>query len=87
MPLSWRECICIDFRGLGFILFQKGGQHKDEIWDFPKFGGTLFWGPYNKDPTIQGTTLGSPNFGNPPHICLLLSPVIRTPDSRNMVWV
>ena len=25
----------------------------------------LFWGPYNKDPTIQGTFLGSPIFGNP----------------------
>ena len=21
-------------------------------WEFPKIGGTLFWGPYNKDPTI-----------------------------------
>ena len=26
--------------------------------------GTLFWGPYNKDPTIQGTILGPPIFGN-----------------------
>ena len=26
--------------------------------------GTLFWGPYNKDPTISGTRLGSPIFGN-----------------------
>ena len=26
---------------------------------FGKFGGTLFWGPYNKGPTIWGTTLGS----------------------------
>ena len=25
---------------------------------------TLFWGPDNKDPTIQGTILGSPIFGN-----------------------
>ena len=23
-------------------------------WDFPKIRGTFFWGPYNKDPTIQG---------------------------------
>ena len=29
-----------------------------------KTGATLFWGPYNKDPTIQGTILGSPIFGN-----------------------
>ena len=27
--------------------------------------GYLFWGPYNKDPTISGTLLGSPVFGNP----------------------
>ena len=27
--------------------------------------GFLFVGPYNKDPTIQGTTLGSAIFGNP----------------------
>ena len=24
---------------------------------FPKIGGTLLWGPYNKDPTIQGAVL------------------------------
>ena len=22
------------------------------IWEFPKIRGTLFWGPYKKDPTI-----------------------------------
>ena len=27
--------------------------------------GTLFWGSYNKDPTISGAILGSPIFGNP----------------------
>ena len=26
--------------------------------------GTLFWSPYNKDPTIWGTISGSPIFGN-----------------------
>ena len=26
--------------------------------------GTLFWGPYNKDPTILGAVLGPPIFGN-----------------------
>ena len=31
--------------------------------------GTLFGAPYNKDPTIDGTILGSPIFGNP-HIVL-----------------
>ena len=28
--------------------------------EFPKMRGTLFWGPYNKDPSISGTMLGSP---------------------------
>ena len=23
-----------------------------ELWGFPKIRATLFWGPYNKDPTI-----------------------------------
>ena len=32
--------------------------------EFPKIRGTLFWGPYNKDPTVWGTILGSPIFGN-----------------------
>ena len=27
--------------------------------------GNLVWGPYNKDPTIWGTMLESPIFGNP----------------------
>ena len=22
------------------------------MWEFPKIRGTVFWGPYNKDPTI-----------------------------------
>ena len=34
--------------------------------------GTLCGGPYNKDPTIQGTILGSPIFGNS-HIVKLSS--------------
>ena len=32
------------------------------MWEFPKIRGPLFWGPYNKDPTIEGTILGSPYF-------------------------
>ena len=32
---------------------------------FRKLGGTLSWGVFTKDPTIWGTTLGSPIFGNP----------------------
>ena len=47
------------------------------IWQFPKIRGTLFWGPYNKDPTptIQGTILRSPNFGNS-HIDLQVQAMI-----------
>ena len=33
-------------------------------WKFPKIGGG--GGPYNKDPIIHGTILGSPIFGNSP---------------------
>ena len=32
--------------------------------EFPKIRATLFWGPYNEDPTIWGTILGSPIFGS-----------------------
>ena len=32
--------------------------------EFPKIRGALFWAPYKKDPTIQGTILGSPVFRN-----------------------
>ena len=31
---------------------------------FRKLGGTLLGGPDNKDPTIYGTILGAPIFGN-----------------------
>ena len=34
------------------------------IWEFPKIRGALFWGPWHQDPTILGTFLGSPIFGN-----------------------
>ena len=34
------------------------------VWEFPKIRGTLFWGPYNNDPTNSSTILGSPIFGN-----------------------
>ena len=39
-------------------------SNKQQIWEFPKIRGTLFWGPYNKDLTIKDTILGSPIFGN-----------------------
>ena len=34
------------------------------IWEFPRIRGTLFWSPYNEDPTTQGTKRGSPIFAN-----------------------
>ena len=43
--------------------------------------GTLFGGPYNKDPTIKGTILGSPVFGNP-HIPLNTRPLNTRHEPR-----
>ena len=34
---------------------------------FMGVSGTLFWGPYNKDPTISGTILESPYFRKLPY--------------------
>ena len=36
-------------------------------WDFPKIWGTLFWGPYDKDPTILGYYIRVPYFQKPPN--------------------
>ena len=30
----------------------KGSLVPTALWEFPKIRGTLFWGPYHKDPTI-----------------------------------
>ena len=40
--------------GVGFGVFVFGvlGGLGFRVWEFPKIRGTLFWGPYNKDPTI-----------------------------------
>ena len=43
-------------------------------WEFPKIRGTLFWGPYNKDPTVSGAILRSPISGNSQ-----IGPVAETP--------
>ena len=46
----------------------RGTFRKHEAYgSFRKFGGTLFWGPYNKDPTILGTTVGVPYFRKLPY--------------------
>ena len=39
---------------------EGSGLRQSSIQEFPKMKGTLFWGPYNMDPTILGTILGSP---------------------------
>ena len=31
---------------------ESGAPFAGSIWEFPKIRGTLFWGRYNKDPTI-----------------------------------
>ena len=38
----------------------RKGSYSSKIWELPKIRGTLYWGLYNKDPTISGTILGSP---------------------------
>ena len=34
------------------------GLPQDPVWGFPEIEGA-FWGPYNTDPSIVGSTLGS----------------------------
>ena len=63
-----------------------GLQDKLHIWEFPKIRGTLFWGPYNKDPTIWGTIFGSPIFGSS-HFEAVLANCSKNPQaeaSRNV---
>ena len=36
-------------------------------WGFPEIRGTLFGGPNNKDYSILGSILGSPDFGKVPN--------------------
>ena len=38
----------------------EGSLISNYTWEFPKIRGSA----YNQDPTIQGTILGSPIFGN-----------------------
>ena len=43
------------------------------VWGFPKIWGTLIGGPHNKDYSILGSILGSPNFGKLPHTPLIIT--------------
>ena len=47
-------------RLVGFTHRPHSSSFLGFIWEFSKIRGTLSWGPYNKDPTIEGTKLGSP---------------------------
>ena len=38
-----------------------------KIWGLPKIRGYLFRGPINRDNSIIGSILGSPNFGKLPY--------------------
>ena len=47
----------IVFRPFGIFGFARGSGRLGadgpaERWEFPKIRGTVYWGPYNKDPTI-----------------------------------
>ena len=44
-----------------------GSRVQDEgfIWELPKIRDTLFWGPYNKDPTILRYYIRVPYFWKP----------------------
>ena len=53
------------FVGSRYVPLEFGARVSTvRIWEFPKIRGTRFGGPYNKDPTIEGTIFGSPIFGN-----------------------
>ena len=45
---------------------------------FPKLGGYPFGSPNNKDYSILGSILGSPNFGKLPYVCQLYLQVLGT---------
>ena len=40
------------------------GGWQEIIWGFPQIRGAHFGGPHNKDYSILGSILGSPDFGN-----------------------
>ena len=64
----------INAKAQGFVGVSASveGSFKGLVWDvwglgfggFRNFGVHNFWRPYDKDPTIYGTILGSPIFGN-----------------------
>ena len=53
-------------------------------WEFPNIGGTLFWCPYDKGPTIQGTMLGSPIFGNSQMLQMVIVVTLQSRGRRRV---
>ena len=53
---------------------------------FPKLGGSLIGGPYNKDYSILGSILGSPHFGKLPYVAsdgILMSSALQAGGASN----
>ena len=99
MPLNLQVTVCSCCRTLCRILCRTRREEPQSIqapsqkfrypliWEFPKIGGTLFCWPFYKDPTLWGTILGSPTFGDS-HIPTLCD---KAEDNvilmtRNTVW-
>ena len=49
---AWPGTTSIVGSSRGLKSFELGFRAKVSNWEFPKVRGTLFGGPYNKDPTI-----------------------------------
>ena len=84
---------CCETLGLGFNLQDSEREVKVQSpsklnqpgtrmgrWEFPKIRGTIFWGPYNKDPI-----LGSPIFGNSQMFLRLKTPMMH--QTMGAAWV
>ena len=55
-------------------------------WEFPTSRGTLFGGPYNKDPTIWGTILGSPTCAKASQRTQVLEKMAAVHPSPLLFW-
>ena len=43
-----------------FLREPNANPIQSEIWEFPKLRGTLFWGPFKKNPTKKDTISETP---------------------------
>ena len=68
-------CLCVGACG---VRQPRAGGTRRPLWGGPSFGardmgisqklGVPFWGVYNKDYSILGSILGSPDFGKLPYL-------------------